>query len=253
MKVKKIMYRLDDNAMRSIEKQTVDEGGLFIEKWNLKKKSKCLVCVEPNSKSLFFMVPILKDKKRFVQSLPVPSSLFLFQAKEFSKNASDLALTFKDNVTATLGMNESDNLYMIPEELYNSYLSYKISSLTSIVMFVESFVNSIIPEDFQIEDKKGEINGKIKVEQFWSLKDKLKTAIPKFKTIINKDEYKDAQNRFLQLNKLRNSFIHLKTTLDSKNMDPYLAHFEELINLDLNISISQTENLVRLIDSTYFS
>src|SRR5690554_7359557 len=91
MKVKKIMYRLDDNAMRSIEKQTVDEGGLFIEKWNLKKKSKCLVCVEPNSKSLFFMVPILKDKKRFVQSLPVPSSLFLFQAKEFSKNASDLA------------------------------------------------------------------------------------------------------------------------------------------------------------------
>ena len=40
----------------------------------------------------------------------------------------------------------------------------------------------------------------------------------------------------------------MKTKLDKKNMDPFVEYFEQLINLDLKQKISETEDLINIIE-----
>jgi hypothetical protein len=128
---------------------------------------------------------------------------------------------------------------------------YKISSITALISTVECFINEIIPEDFTTENKKKEIVGKEIIERHWNLKSKLKTIVPKIKTISDLKEYEIKTNKFLELSKVRNEFTHMKTKLDGKNMDPFLDYFEQLINLDLKQKIAETKNLIELIEPKY--
>ena len=63
--------------------------------------------------------------------------------------------------------------------------------------------------------------------------------------------YEVKTNKFLELSIIRNEFIHMKTKLDGKNMDPFVDYFEQLINLDLKQEISETKNLIKLIEPNY--
>ena len=84
------------------------------------------------------------------------------------------------------------------------------------------------------------------------LKSKLKIIVPKIKQIENEREFELKTNSFLQLNKLRNEFTHLKTKLEDNFGDPFIKYFEELINMDLKEKINQINSLIKLIEPNYF-
>ena len=119
-------------------------------------------------------------------------------------------------------------------------------------MAVESFVNSIIPEDFVYQRKKDELNKK-QIELKLSLKEKITQLVPMIKMSKNiPSDYHKLTNKIIELNFLRNEFIHFKYTRDEKNIDPFFIHFEKLINMDLKQNIGHIKCYIKFFEPDFF-
>lgn len=242
--------------MKSVDKVTDENAILDLRKERKAKKGNTFLMFNKDTSKVCFIVLVLHEKKIYGGKIPKPSSLFLGQAIEFEKKASEYVKSFPNNVEMTLHQNPDPNdnpndnsIYLIKEEEYYKFLMYKISSITALISTVECFVNEIIPDNFTTENKKKEIVGKEIIERHWNLKSKLKTVVPKVKEIKDLKDYEIKANKFLELSKIRNEFTHMKTKLDGKNMDPFLEYFQQLINLNLKDKIAETKSLIEQIDN----
>lgn len=257
MRIKPLEYKLSENTLRSVEDVTDENAILDLSKQRSEKKGNAFVMINKDTSMMSFIVPSLYQKKFYGGKIPRPSSLFLGQAIEFGERAMEYQALFPKLVEFTLHQNPNpkdsvnDNIYLVKEEEYYKFLMYKISCITSLISTVECFINEIIPENFSSKNKKGEVVGKQEIERHWSLKSKLKTVVPTIKRIPDLKTYEDCSNKLLELSTLRNEFTHVKTKADRKNMDPFIDYFEQLINLDLKQKISETENLIKLIEPDY--
>jgi len=255
MKIKPLEYEISENTMKSVDDVTDEKAVLDLKKDRKLKKSNTYLMINKDTSKLSYIVPTEYLKKFYGGKIPRPSSLFFGQAIEFEKQTSNYLSLFPQTIEWTLHQNPDPNdnpndnsIYLVQEETYYKYLMYKISSITALISTVECFINEIIPENFTIENKKKEIVDKEKIERHWDLKSKLKTVVPKIKSITNLKAYEIKANRFLELSIIRNEFTHMKTKLDGKNMDPFLDYFEQLINLDLKQKIDETKSLIDLIE-----
>lgn len=255
MKIKPLEYEISENTMKSVDDVTDEKAVLDLKKEWKTKKSKTFLMINKDTSKVCYVVPTKYLKKIYGGKIPKPSSLFLGQAIEFEKQASNYLKLFPKTVEWTLHQNPDPNdnpndnsIYLVQENTYYKYLMYKISTITALISTVECFINEIIPENFTIENKKKETVDKEKIERHWNLKSKLKTVVPKIKTIKDLKTYETKANRFLELSIIRNEFTHMKTKLDRKNMDPFINYFEQLINLDLKQKIEETKSLIDLIE-----
>lgn len=256
MKIKPLEYQLSETTIKSCEKYK-KKSSLDLKNEIKIRKGKTFIMINENTSKLSYVVPFLHQKKYYGAKIPKPSSLFLGQSIEFEKKASELLNLFPKFVELTISENPNpninpnkNNVYIVREKEYYQFLMYKISSITALISSVECFINEVIPESFTTENKKKEIVDKEKIERQWNLKSKLKTIIPKIKKIVDLKDYEIKANKFLELSKIRNEFTHLKTKLNDKNMDPFLGHFEELINLNLKENILQTQKFLKIIENS---
>ena len=249
MKTKILKYNLSETALKNVIEQTDNNAKLNLRA----RKSKVSIIINQDSGELNYIIPFLSNNKFYASHLPNPTSLFFSQAIENEDNVSLIEKSFDKNIVMTYNQGEKSDLEInvLNPEKFNQFLMYKISSITSLISSVESFVNSIIPEEFEIENYKKELIGKSKIEKQWDLKSKLKELVPKIKNIENKIEYLIKVDKFIELSKIRNEFIHLKTKRDEKNLDPFLHYFEELINLNLKVKIEEVKNLINYIEPNY--
>lgn len=255
MSIKSLSYKLSQKAFDGIKANSNSTSGISIETRGGKKSKSLVMIIEqpPAPPQLLYTVPIVQDKELFINALPEPATLFMNQAEQFSKATLSLLIQFPENKMSTLSAGDGSPMYIVDSELYSTYLSYKIASLTSLIMFLECFLNGVLPENLELEDSRGSMVGKKEVERNWSIKDKLKVVIPKIVEIDNLQKYQTAYGRVLVTNSLRNEFIHMKTKRNEKNLDPFITHFEALINLDLDNCITEFKNLVKLIEPEYFN
>lgn len=249
MRTKKLKYDLSETAIKSVLDQTDSEAKLTFSKM----KSKIFLVINKDTKELSYIIPFLSNKKYYASDIPNPTCLFFSQAIENEENVSIIEKSFEKNIVVVLNqVSKSDlEINLLRPDKFNQFLMYKISSITSLISAVESFLNTIIPENFETENSKNEIIGKSKIERNWDLKSKLKDIVPKIKTIENKTEYNRKINKFIELSQIRNEFIHLKTTKDEKDLDPFLKYFEQLINLNLKEKIEEVKNLINFIEPNY--
>jgi hypothetical protein len=56
----------------------------------------------------------------------------------------------------------------------------------------------------------------------------------------------------ITINNIRNEFVHFKFSKEENNLDPYLKHFEVIINLDLKKAIEDLRFLMELVAPKYF-
>lgn len=176
--------------------------------------------------------------------MPEPYLLFLTNSKSLNLKIRKLENTFKTSIEGELNPSENFNLKILNQEVYNQYILYKISSLIFLMMTVESFINNLIPEKISIE-KDGKSNSKSDIEKTYKLKEKFRDVIPTIKEIKHYKEYQNKYSSILQLSKIRNSFIHLKTSTIENPMDPYLNDFEKLIIMDLDKEYKKVEILIK--------
>ncbi|WP_438423982.1 hypothetical protein [Aquimarina macrocephali] len=246
MKTKPLEYELSESALESVNNATDQKAVFDLSKKKNVKKGNTLVMINQETSKVSYIVPIFHKNKFYGGKIPKPSSLFIGQAYEFEKRVTEILNHFPKCVEMVLQQSpESDSkISLVKDETYHTFIMYKVSTITALISAVECFINELIPESFTIENKKKEIVGKEVIERTWNIKSKLKTIIPKIKTLKNPEEYDINVNRLLELNKIRNEFTHMKTKVKGNNMDPFIDYFELLINLNLKEKIDQTESLM---------
>ena len=248
MKVKPLQYKLSEQTMKSVENQTSTNGEFDLMSRRNSKKGNTFVMIEADTSIMTYLTTIFYKNSFYASTIPSPTSLFFEQAVEFERNI-ELALeAFPRNVTRILGKDTKTEIKLVDPFIYNIFIIYKISAITALISSVESLANFIIPESYEIENSKKQTLGKRDIERQWDLKSKLLDIVPKLKVIQDIEVYKNKVNLFLELSKLRNEFIHLKTKLKDNNADPFIDHFETLINLDVKEKIEEVKNLLNLIE-----
>lgn len=249
MKIKPLTYELSQGAMASVE-NNVGEGTIDLTKSKNKRKSNTMVVVFKESSQMNFYTPVIYKNALYAAFLPNPIHLFFAQAIEHANSVDRAVKLFPGSIEQTLNPDTKGEFNIIKSDVYNYYLIYKISSITSLIMAVESFVNNIIPENYEYVDLDKKYN-KSDIERFYNLKDKITKIVPEIVNISNVSDYQKLYSKVIEVNLLRNEFIHLKTKRDEKNGDPFIDHFESLINLDLNEKINDVKNFINFLRPDY--
>ncbi|MGY5351109.1 hypothetical protein ACXGQW_00810 [Wenyingzhuangia sp. IMCC45533] len=193
-----------------------------------------------------YLTQINFKNKFYSGFMPEPYMLFLANSKSLNLKIREMENQFKLNVETEFNLSENFNVKVLNQQVYNQFILNKISSLIFLIMTVESFINNLIPEKLIIE-KDGKKDFKNEIEKNYNLKDKFREVIPLIKEIKNQKEYQNRYSKILQLSKVRNSFIHLKTTSKENTLDPYLKHFEKLVAMDLDKEYQNVEVLINVI------
>lgn len=134
-----------------------------------------------------------------------------------------------------------------PEELYpifSKFYKEAFQGVTQLIMAMESLFNQKIPEDVNLEFKGTNLN-KDNIE--WKdFKTKIKHIVPLLTGInLCKDYNADYQN-ICNLNKLRNSLIHLKS-LREDNYTHYQSLCKELIDFDYETNCTSIRSVIILL------
>ena len=196
-----------------------------------------------------YCTPVIYDDELYAALLPNPIHLFYAQAIEHANSVSNTVKLFPNSIEEKLNQGTIGEFNIIRSDIYNNYLIYKISSITSLIMAVESFVNLIIPDNYKFNDL-GKNYNKADIERFYNLKEKITKVIPAIVKISNMSEYQKLYSKVIEINLLRNEFIHLKTKRDNKG-DPFIDHFEALINMDLDEKINDIKKFINFVKPDY--
>lgn len=114
------------------------------------------------------------------------------------------------------------------------------------VAAIESFVNQIIPGDFQYKDKRGAVS-KTQIEREWSIEEKIKKAIPQ---VVNISIAGDSKiwNSLTTLITLRNDLIHLKTAYPVvSDFRSYQDLYRRLFDCDYGDSYKTVQEVIKRI------
>lgn len=250
MKPNRKKYQLSEKTLDSVLGQTD-----AIAKLDLNKNGKAgntFLVIDQNSGEIQFIIPYKLQGNFYAAHFPSPVQLFFKQSLEHKTKAEAVAATFEENIEWLYCQEEnSSQIKMVNSDIFDQFIIHKISCLTALISTIEAFSNETIPNNFKILNAKNIEVGKAEVERQWDLKSKLKQVIPKIVTIDSK-QYEICVDKFLEMNYLRNEFIHMKFKTDNRNFDPYLDNFRRLINLDLKKSILEVKMLINIVKPNYW-
>lgn len=136
-------------------------------------------------------------------------------------------------------------------ELFNIYLQYRIGAIIMLVCSVEAFVNSLIPEGYSYTNEKGEILDKLNVQKKLSLKEKIENVIPAITSIDVCTNHQVLKNRLIQLNKVRNEFVHLKNYDSSPFSRAYHKLFKDMLHFDIAKHIEAVKDYMNLLKKDF--
>lgn len=100
----------------------------------------------------------------------------------------------------------------VSHEIY-IYINYATTSLIMMFTSIESFLNSLIPENGSYKNKKGVVHNKEKIERYIKFEEKILQVIPSFEKKIfynNKNDFK--RSPIGKLKNLRDEIIHTKSS-----------------------------------------
>lgn len=137
------------------------------------------------------------------------------------------------------------NIKFVETPLFNRFIQYRISCIIFLHLSVESFINFIIPEDFiylKVENSKSNKfqeqstkYNKENIERWISFKEKIEEIIPQLTNIkFNIEKNRDLIGHILEIEKIRNEIIHLKSKDSNSNL-----HYEKVFNFIASKELSK--------------
>ncbi len=254
------LFKLGDSALKSVEMNvdyntSPEESIKKLTKEIKAGKSSHFIGILPEKKELFSFIPIIENGQFFASFFPDPVQLYYSLA--FSNY--QFSLETKENIVFQKDQKRRAPLNFVNEYLYNWHLQYKISTIIFLHSTIEAFVNYIMPDDFiyrnEIIGKKSdkfyktikEYN-KEQTERYIQFKEKISHVIPQITGIDFQKQHQKIYDKIINLSKLRNDLIHLRTTSQEKNRKYFESVFEKLVNIDLYpflISVKDFLNIIK--------
>jgi hypothetical protein len=247
MKIKIPPYpnlRIDETAYKNV----TDKAVVANDSRPLSNKLLMLAEYKTGEKRLLHSHSVKHNQNTYFSVFPNPVHLFLSSAIENYE--------FSEQIKATnfpkCGKKAGENLYALDAEendthsCYNSFLRNRCSSIIMLVSSIEAFLNHIIPNDFVYQriTKKGTTNfDKIKIESSAiNFKEKLDQVIKQY---LESKKYNVNFNEEIKiisdLNRIRNSIIHLKTNAEN-DISVYFDDIDIMLSFDLENGIQTVIN-----------
>jgi len=160
---------------------------------------------------------------------------------------SNAVMTHKNLVSSQKSLIEDsptlkNHRMLVDPKKFGNFFQLATNCIINLQATIETYANSIIPEDYNPIDKNGEPIKKL------SLDYKINTVIPeikkdKFKRVNRKDD-----NIIRRIISLRNDIIHLKPSPEKTNTK-YKDLYKRLIKFDYTLAIFAVRNFVNFYDS----
>jgi len=190
-------------------------------------------------KRLLHAHPIKHHNKTYISVFPNPVHLFLNSAIEHFEYSEQI----KSTNFPKCGKQVGEDIYHLDAEeggthaCYNSYLQNRCGAVIMLVSSVEAFLNHIVPNDFLYKTMRGKNTktfNKIDIESTKvNFNEKLGDVIKQYLHSINSNADLEKEIKLISnLNKIRNSIIHLKTNAEN-DISVYIDDFEKMLGLDL--------------------
>ncbi len=215
---------------------------------------------ETGEKIVYQFLSVDVDNEKYLSALANPVHLFLSTAiemYELSENRrKDFPKYSKEDKDSNLFLLDFNAGYT--NEYYNNFFKARITSMIMLVSALESFMNQIIPNNFEctIVNNKGEeilFKNKKEIESSKaSFKLKIEQIIPK---AINQGHFWDSEKddlkkTLLNLYKQRTIFIHLKTQTEDE-WSRYSTAFEKMLKFDLKKAIDFSIRFMNFINENF--
>lgn len=243
-----LSFKLSEEGLSNIDKQTDHDASPkkvikeSRKKVNIKGANSFIV-VNPQTGEGFSFIPLIHDNHFFASKFPNPIQLFFDLAhKAFQKSENLL-----NNIT--IKPNNETHVTFIEEELFNEFLSSKISTIIFLHSSLESFINHNIPQDYIFSIQKKGLSTQLKKDHILrkvSIKEKFLKILPDFSKIDFKSNHKKIYDDTLSLISIRNELIHLKIKKLDNNLH-YHGEVENIINLKIDGFINSIQNLFNLV------
>lgn len=239
------LFKLADSALKSVEAnvdhETSPEDSIRQLTKEIKAgKSSHFLGIMPDQKEMFSFIPIIEDNQFFASFFPDP--ILLYFSLAYSNY--QFSIESRESIVFQKNQDRGAPLNFVNDYLYNWHLKYKISSLIFLHSTIEAFVNYIMPDDFiykqEIQGKRSDKFHKTvkeytkeQTERYIQFKDKICLVVPQITQIDFQKDHQKIYDNIINISKLRNDIIHLRTTSQEKNRKYFESVFEKLINVDL--------------------
>jgi len=231
-----VKYEVADDALKNVAIEVGTKADFSKYKENNISSAWMII----QDKSARWLLQLNVNNKMYCGFATEPYKLFLSHAKESSIKAIEIQNSFNTKIINSLLANNF-KLEFVEQDTFDRFLLSKINCVVFLIMAVESFVNGVIPHNFSLNNK-----DKIAIERC-SLRDKLQNIIPNLKRIEDITLYQNKCSDFLNLNKLRNNFIHLKTSNPENKLDPFVEDLQKILILDIEDEHSKIEDFILMI------
>lgn len=213
-----------------------------------KSSSKALLVLNPETKQLFTTTGIINHGNVYISFFPDPVLVFFSQAYDSYLKSKKIVSDFDNHIILN-----SNDIKIINSEIYNIYLSQRISAIIFLFTALEAFVNSVIPDEFIYKRKKdteSENLNKKDIERFVPVIEKIDCILSQQELvgIDFKQQYPTIYGNIKKIQRERNNLIHLKTSRDDKNVESFLSMFGKILNDDFEhifISVEKFMNIVK--------
>ena len=209
------------------------------------------IVINPNTKELFSIIPIIDNEQFFVSAFPDPIQIY------YSMAFMNYQFSLQTRKNIIFQRKQNGNLNFISSYLYNCHLQYKISTVIFLHSTVEAFINYIMPEEFiYIQEYQGSKSDKFlkqlkeynkeQSEKYVLFKEKLSKMLFQLTKIDFKLQHKKIYDKLLNLNLLRNDLIHLRS-VKTNNQEHFHKVFEKVIDVDLKQYIDCVRNFINIL------
>ncbi|AEV32309.1 hypothetical protein Oweho_1310 [Owenweeksia hongkongensis DSM 17368] len=213
------------------------------------------LAIIPETNEAFTFIPVVEDNRFYVTKFPNPVQLYFslaFANYQFSVKARNNIVSQKE---------EGVYLHFVNEYLYNWNLQYRISTIIFLHSTVEAFVNYQMPDEYVykqvVEGKeKGQFIKVVKeyskeqTERYIDFKEKVSKVIPEVSQVDFYKDHKPIYDRIMNLNKLRNDIIHLRSA-KSGNQSQFNKAFSNVMNANLEDYVEAVKSFINIIEPDF--
>lgn len=176
--------------------------------------------------------------------LPIPDLTLAYYDSAYMNNYQ--REKFKNDLFEKLSQT-SDITDSVSHEIYR-YINYSTTSLIMMFTSIESFLNSLIPENQSYKKKKKTYNKK-EIERYIGFEEKILQVIPKFEHksfYTNNNDFK--KSPIGKLKYLRDEIIHTKSSLLFQSQSKLI---KQLLDFDFDNSLIETKEFMNFYRSNY--
>lgn len=193
----------------------------------------------------FYTLSLMYNNQGKELTIPIPDLTLAYYDSAYMNNYQ--RKSFKNDLFEKLSQT-SDLTDDVSHQMYR-YINYATTSLIMMFTSIESFLNSLIPEDGNYASKKKKVYSKEKIQRYIGFEEKILHVIPSFTNSSFYTNKNDFRRSFIgKLKILRDEIIHTKSSFMFQKQSELI---KQLLDFEFDKTLLETKQFMNFYKSNY--